>query len=71
MRVSEKMVLMKISDGVLEECPDLHSSPDTICLMQSRGNILMWRVALMGRAEMHEKFWWGNLRIILILTCKK
>jgi len=74
MRVSENVVMRRISgprrENVTgdwrklrnEECPGLHCSRDTIWVSQSRRRRLVWRVALMRRAEMHTEFCWGNLK---------
>jgi hypothetical protein len=72
MRVSENVVLREISGNRWEkvkgdwiklrneECHGLHSSPGTIWVTQSRRRILVWRVAYIGRAEMHAEFCWGK-----------
>jgi hypothetical protein len=44
-----------------EELHDLYS-PNIIRGIRSRRMSWSWYVALMGRGEVHVRFWWGDLR---------
>ena len=63
----EKRALLRIfvlkSDEVTrEELNDLYSSPNVVRVIKSIRKKWEGNVAHMGREEVYEEFWWGNLR---------
>jgi len=45
-----------------EELNDLYCSPNIMCFIKSKRMRWARHVASMGRGELYEGFWWGNLR---------